>query len=109
MATKKGKEIAPRKPAAKRAPQRPNSKVHSSLRAKPLSKKGKTPAPIDENDKGKPAKDSSRFLMRYFRRETNFSKTPKSNRQVHRVASSNKTHGSEVDPTGIDGSSNFSE
>ena len=27
---------------------------------------------------------------------------------MHRVASSNKTHGSEVDPTGIEGLSNFS-
>ncbi|QHO20237.1 uncharacterized protein DS421_11g336170 [Arachis hypogaea] len=44
----------------------------------------------------------------YFCGKTNFSKTPKTNRQVHRVVSSNKTHGSEVDPTGIDGSSNFS-
>ena len=35
-------------------------------------------------------------------------KTHKSNRQVHQVASSNKTHGSEVDPTGIEGLSNFS-
>ena len=32
----------------------------------------------------------------------------KTHRQVHRVASSNKTHGSEVDPTGIEGLSNFS-
>ena len=32
----------------------------------------------------------------------------KTHRQVHRVASSNKTHESEVDPTGIEGLSNFS-
>ncbi|RYR09341.1 hypothetical protein Ahy_B05g077614 isoform B [Arachis hypogaea] len=32
----------------------------------------------------------------------------KTHRQVYRVASSNKTHGSEVDPTRIEGLSNFS-
>ena len=65
MATKKGKEIALRKSAAKRAPQKSNSKVRSSLGAKPPSKKGMTPAPLDENDKGKSAKDSSRFPNRF--------------------------------------------
>ena len=65
MATKKGKEKASRKPATRRAPQKSNSKARSSLGAKPLSKKGKTSAPLDENDKGKPAKDSSRFPNRF--------------------------------------------
>ena len=65
MANKKGKEKASRKPATKRAPQKSNSKAHSSLGAKPLSKKAKAPAPIDEIEKRKPEKDSSRFPNRF--------------------------------------------
>ena len=61
-----GKEKASRKPAAKRAPQRSTSKVHSSLGAKPLSKKAKAPAPIDEKEKSKPAKDSSRLPNHFY-------------------------------------------
>ncbi|XP_057719626.1 uncharacterized protein LOC130934052 [Arachis stenosperma] len=41
------------------------SKAHSSLGAKHLSKKMKAPAPIDVNEKSKPAKDSSRFPNRF--------------------------------------------
>ncbi|XP_052116543.1 uncharacterized protein LOC127746658 [Arachis duranensis] len=41
------------------------SKAHSSLGAKPLSKKVKAPAPIDDNEKSKRAKDSSRFTNRF--------------------------------------------
>ena len=61
----KGKEKASRTPAAKRALPKSRSKAHSSLGAKPLSKKAKAPAPIDDNEKSKPTKDSSRFLNRF--------------------------------------------
>ncbi|QHN83151.1 uncharacterized protein DS421_20g702160 [Arachis hypogaea] len=68
MVTKKGKEKAPRKPAAKKDTPKINSKVHSSLGAKPLSKKAKIPTPIDEKEKSKPAKDSSRFSNHFCER-----------------------------------------
>ncbi|QHO35192.1 uncharacterized protein DS421_9g273460 [Arachis hypogaea] len=65
MATKKSKEKASRKPAAKRAPPKSCSKAQSSLGAKPLFKKAKAPAPIDDNEKSKPAKDPSKFPNRF--------------------------------------------
>ncbi|XP_072053464.1 uncharacterized protein [Arachis hypogaea] len=45
-------------------------------------------------------------LLSYFEMTGNYIRT--NYRQVYRVASSSKTHKSEVDSTGIDGSSNFS-
>ena len=47
-------------------------------------------------------------MGKFWLRQESLPKQHQSNRQVHRVASSNKTHECEVDPTGIEGLSNFS-